>query len=102
MQVTLCDTGCGNKAVDLRDKFTCRMTIGEVKFRVSIEVTKPKQKFYRRLDLCEKCLMMLELQMEHILSSLLGLEDPTACLLDFSDGWEKSSKTTVLPTADVI
>ena len=101
MQVTLCDTACGNKVVGSRDKVTCRIAVGEIKFRISIEVTKPNQKFYRRLDLCTKCLMMLELQLEHILSSFLGLEDPTAKLLDFPDGWEKSSETDCI-SHDVI
>ena len=101
MQVTLCDTACGNKVIGSGGKVTCRITVGEIKFRVSIEVTKPKQKFYRRLDLCTKCLMMLELQLEHILSSFLGLEDPTANLLDFPDGWEESAETDCI-SHDVI
>ena len=97
MQVTLCDTACGNKVIGSGGKVTCRITVGEIKFRVSIEVTKPKQKFYRRLDLCTKCLMMLELQLEHILSSFFVLEDPATCMSDLPDSWIESDKNACDP-----
>ena len=77
MQVTLCDTACGNKIVGSRTATShYRIAIGDIRYRISVEVTKPKQKFYRHLDLCEPCLDNLKIQLEKLLSSFMGHGDP--------------------------
>ena len=86
MQVTLCDTSCGNKVVNSKNKTNyCRIAIGETRYRVSIEITKPKQKFYRSLDLCEPCMNVLKLRLEELFSSFIGHGDPATQLLDSRD-----------------
>ena len=93
MQVTLCDTACGTKIAGSKDKITyCRISIGETKYRIGIEVTKPKQKFYRRLDLCDACLNNLKVQLEELFGSFMGHGNPAARLLDLPDSWKENNK----------
>ena len=92
MKVTLCDTACGTKIVASKGTNYYRIAVGEIKYRISIEVTKPKQKFYRRLDLCEPCLNNLKSQLEKLLSSFMGHGDPATRLLDLPDSWNESDK----------